>query len=367
MRSLVTFTADLLSESGALVETNKHGLEALFPADTARMLETPEHVKLSFSREEEGIPVSFDSEFFQKMARLLGDRGRFSAISLPTLPLRPEKLEDRLNEKVVLHNAVFQVERTEQKRISYLLAYFKYSARSDDRQEGIVASMINEFNLSVRRPLSEPLEFMAHNAGEPLGDAERENADKVLRALARAQQEIVKDALQDFLLSLERRLNRDIRRVHDYYQTLIREHRQVLEKKASTTEEKEKVQSRIEAIERELKGKVQDLIGKYSLHLQIEPISFVRVETVAEVFWLLVKRRKEARSFPLTYNPILRSLDSLPCEVCFYPRRGHAACDDRLHFICKECFSPCRRCGKNFCGACHPRGCPRCASPIVVA
>ncbi len=360
MRSLATFTADLLRESGALIETSDHGLEALLPGDASRLLEAPEHVKLSFSREEEGIPVSFDSDFFKKMAQLLGDRGRFSAISLPASPLRPEKLEDRLDEKVVLHNAVFHLERKEQKRISYLLAYFKYTARSDDRQEGIVASLINEVNLSVRGVPLELLESMANNAEEPLGEAERENVDKVLSALSRAQREIVKEALQDLLLSLERRLNRDIRRVHDYYQTLMREHRQVLEKKASTTEEKEKIHSRIEAIERELKGKVQDLIGKYHLNLQIEPISFIRVETVTQVFWLLIKRRKEARSFPLTYNPILRSLDSLPCESCFYPRGGHSVCDDRLHITCKQCFGPCCQCGKIYCGACHPKGCPRC-------
>lgn len=360
MRLLATFTADLLSESGALVEASDHGLEALLPVDASRLLEAPEHVKLSFSREEEGIPVSFDSDFFKKMDRLLGDRGRFSAISLPASPLRPEKLEGRLDDKIVLHNAVYHLERKEEKRISYLLAYFKYTARSDDRQEGIVASLINEFNLSVRRAPSELLEFMANNAEEPLGEAERENADNVLKALSRAQRGIVKEALQDFLLSLERRLNRDIRRVHDYYQTLMREHRQVLEKKASTTDEKEKIQSRIVAIERELKGKVQDLIGKYHLNLQIEPISFIRVETVTQVFWLLIKRRKEARSFPLTYNPILRSLDSLPCEVCFYPRRGYSVCDDRLHIICKQCFGPCYQCAKIYCGACHPKGCPRC-------
>jgi hypothetical protein len=366
VRSLATFTADLLSETGAVVEPSGHGLEALLPADVSRLLEAPEHVKLSFSQEGEGIRVSFDSDFFKKMARLLGSRGQFSAISLPASPLRPEKLGDRLDEKIILRNAVFHLERSEQKRISYLLAYFKYTARSDDRQEGIFASLINEFNLSVSRPPSGLLEFIASNAEEPLGEAERENADKVLRALSRAQREIVAEALKDFLLSLERRLNRDIRRVHDYYQTLMREHREVLEKKASTTEEKEKIHSRIKAIERELEGKVQDLIDKYHLNLQIEPISFIRVETVTQVFWLLVKRRKEARLFPLTYNPILRSLDSLPCEVCFYPRTGHSVCDDRLHIICKQCFCPCCQCGKIYCGACHPKGCPRCGGLRVL-
>lgn len=367
MRSLAAFTADLLSESGALVEPSDHGLEALLPAEAAKALEVPEHVKLSFSREEEGIPIFFDSEIFKKMARLLSNRGRFSTVGLSGSPVRPEKLEDRLDEKVALRNAVFHVERKEQKRISYLLAYFKYSARSDDRQEGIVGSIINEFNLSIRRPPPEAFEFIATNAEESFGEAEQEDADKVLKALARAQPEIVKEALKDFLLSLERRLNRDIRRVHDYYRTLMQEHRQILEKKASTTEEEEKIRSRIDAIERELRGKTQDLIGKYSLNLQIEPISFIRVEAVTQIFWLLIKRRKEVRSFPLTYNPILRSLDGLPCEACFHPRGGYWVCDDRLHIVCKQCYGPCRECAKTYCGACHPKGCPRCAPPTLNA
>ncbi len=362
MRSLAAFTADLLRESGAVVEPTDRGLEALLPTDSASVLEVPEHVQLSFSHEAGGIPVSFDSDFFKKMARLLGDRGRFSAISLPASPARPEKIEERLEEKVVLHNAVFQVQRKEQKRISYLLAYFKYSARSDDRQEGIVSSMINEFNLSARRSPADSLEFIANNAGEPSGEAERENSGKILKALARAQREIVREALQDFVTSLERRLNRDIHRVHNYYQILIQEHRQAVEKKVLTAEDKERIQSRIEAIERELGGKVQDLIGKYSLNLEIHPISFIRVEVAAPIFWLLIKRRKESRPFPLTYNPILRTLDGLPCEACFYPRRGHSVCDDRLHIVCKQCLGPCTQCGKIFCGACHPDGCPRCAA-----
>lgn len=365
MRSLADFTADLLSESGAIVEPGRDGLEALLPPDVAGLLEIPEHVKLSFSREEgEGITVSYESEIFKKMARLLGHRGRFCAVSLPSLPLRWEKLEDRLDEKVVFHNAVYHLERKEQKRISYLLAFFKYSAVSDDRQEGIVVSLINQLNLSVRWLQANHLEEIAQNGEELLEMAEQENAERIPGALWRAQTEIVREALQDFVLSLERRLNRDIRRVYDYYQTLIQEHRRAVEKKSSTAEEKEKTHSKIEAIERELKAKIQDLIGKYSLNLQIDPISFIRIDALTQVFWLLIKRRKEARSFPLTYNPILRSLDTLPCEVCFYPKKGYWVCDERLHILCTKCFSPCRRCGKIYCGACHPKGCPKCGQPI---
>lgn len=361
--SLRDFTADLLAESGAVVEPSGEGLEVLLPAEVARILDIPEHANLSFLGERhEGISVSYDSEILKKMAGLMGDRGKFATVGLAPPAVKLEKVEDRLGDKLIFHNAVFQVDRKEEKPISYLLGYSKYSARSDDRQEGIVGCLINELNLSVQKTTAEILDFIPHEAEEPTGQAERESGERVLNVFWRAQLKIVKEALSDFLISMERRMNRDIRRVHDYYQTLIHEHRQALAKKLAARNENGREESKIEAIERELKGKVQDLIGKFSIDLQLEPISFIRIETISPIFWLSVKRRKEARQFPLTYNPVVKSLDPLPCEACFYPRKGYYVCDDRLHILCSECFAPCVRCDKIYCRACHPKGCPRCVS-----
>ena len=292
----------------------------------------------------------------------MGERGKFCRVGLAPSSVRLEKLGDRLDEKVVFHNAVFQVERKEEKRISYLLGYFKYSALSDDRQEGILACLINELNLAVQKIAPETLDLIASYAEEPTGEAERESSEKVLKAFGQAQAKIVNEALSEFLISVERRMNRDIRRVRDYYQAMIHEQRQLLEKKAAVPEDKERTAGKIEAIERELKGKIQDLMGKFSIDLVLEPISLIRIEAMSPIFWLSVKRRKETRPFPLAFNPILKSFDPLPCEACFYPRKGYYVCDDRLHIVCRECFIPCPRCDKIYCGACHPKGCPRCKS-----
>ena len=254
------------------------------------------------------------------------------------------------------------MERKEEKPISYLLGYSKYCARSDDRQEGIVGCLINELNLAVQKTTSEILDFIGIEAEDPRGQVKQENSERILKAIWRAQLKIVREALADFLISMERRMNRDIRRVHDYYQTLIYEQHQAMAKKAAAQEDYERAEGKMSAIERELKGKIQDLVGKFSVDVQLEPISFIRIETISPIFWLSVKRRKEARQFPLTYNPVVRSLDPLPCEACFYPRKGYFVCDDRLHILCRECFAPCARCDKMFCRACHPKGCPKCVS-----
>jgi hypothetical protein len=361
--SLCDFTADLLAENGAVVEPSSEGLEVLLPAEVAEVLEIPEHANLSFLGDRrEGVFVSYDSEILKKMAGLMGERGRFATVGLAPPAVRLDKVEDRLGDKLVFHNAVFQVERKEEKPISYLLGYSKYSAISDDRQEGIVGCFVNELNFSVQKATLETLDLIACEPQVFTGRAEREASEKVLAALWQAQLKIVQETLTDFLISTERRMNRDIRRVHEYYQTLIHEHRQALAKKSAAPEDKARAESKIEAVERELKGKVQDLVEKFSIDLQLEPISFIRIETMSAIFWLSVKRRKEARQFPLTYNPVVKSLDPLPCEACFYPRKGYYVCDDSLHILCRECFAPCARCDKIYCRACDPKRCPRCAT-----
>jgi hypothetical protein len=361
VKSLCEFTADLLSQSGALVENIADDLEALLPDHAARVLELPEHARLTFSAEgTEGALVSYDSELFKKMGALLGARGQFSVVTLPASPIRFEKLGERLSEKVLLQNAVFDLERTSEESLSYLLTCFRYTARSDERQEGIGALLINERNLSVRPFDLEQLDLLEDGTEGSMEGSRQPASDAALKALGRAQAERARDSLSDFIKSLERRLNRDIARVRQYYQTLAEEAMRIAAKKAAGGEDRDKAQRKIEAIETERTWKIQDLIAKYRLTLQTEPIALVRIETKAPIFWLALKRRKGRRSFPLTYNPLVKALDPFPCEGCFYPKKAPFVCDDRLHLVCPACFAACPQCGKEICRACRPRGCPTC-------
>ena len=57
--SLADYTAELLLESGAVVEPSADLLEVLLPPDVAGVLEIPEHANLLFSGDAgEGISVS---------------------------------------------------------------------------------------------------------------------------------------------------------------------------------------------------------------------------------------------------------------------------------------------------------------------
>ncbi|MBI4714833.1 MAG: hypothetical protein HY760_02650 [Nitrospirae bacterium] len=382
---LADFVRGILRRRGALIEdVGEDRIEALLPREVSRLLGADEYAVFRFSpnASPDGPDrwVSYDSDIFRAFENLLGDRGGFSVIRLRTPSLKLEKIEEKVHDCVGFNNAAFRLERRETARISYLATCARYAAVSDERREGLITSWVNEINLSSGSFPGEIGEFLrgfleteTSGTGDGIPESpgnraveqvKRPDLADVLRAAHGIQTERVREDLGDFVGSLERRLDRDIRRVNEYYRSLAGEARRRHEKKGAAggggEEEKTRILEKIEAIERERRGKVRDLIGKYALSIQVDPIASIRIEIEAPLFWLRIRRRKAARSFPLTYNPLLRKLDNLPCEVCYYPTGSYWVCDDSLHILCSRCLRGCRGCERPLCRRCHPAGCPRC-------
>lgn len=399
--------ADVLTHNGAVLAHNKEdgSLEVLVPPDVSKVLKIPEYTRLRFSYDEisdDTIYASFDSEFFTSLGDLFAGRGRFSVAGCQSYTPNIEKLSRLISEKIAFNNATFRLGKSEVKNISYLLFYFKYAALSDEKREGILPLLINEVNLSTM-----PFEHGAIDLKEmedELKDVERHEIKKVFQSAYSASARLVEEELGDFIKSLDRRLNRDIRRVYEYYGTLKKETKKALKKKALANAMSElnllqamkehassdtmreiqrmeqdldsriekqiedrtikgdgldKLFNKIDVIEAERKWKIQDLVAKYALNIKIEPVSTIRVGTQSIVFWINIKRRLSSRQFPITFNPMTRQIDALPCESCFNPRKPYYVCDDELHIVCARCFKTCPDCGRKYCSACH-NICPKC-------
>ncbi|MBI5746297.1 MAG: hypothetical protein HZA13_04780 [Nitrospirae bacterium] len=422
------FLKSIMEYKGSLVERMEDdSLEAIIPTEVSGILDIPEHARFSFSYDadqKEAIYASYDSELFKSIIKLLGDRGRFSCAAIETTVPNPEKISNIVQNKISLNNAIFRLDKTEIRRMPYLLIGFKYTALSDEKQEGITAVLINKENLSTNMPENGLYEIL-----ERLMESDEEagiylpESPKIFQAAYSAAAETIKRRLSDFVKSLERRLNRDVRRVYEYYETLEKETIAAIKRKAASEgqdmglldrqikertikgegqrdgcrcQEKgldsesskqradasvvgrgrlhpampvegdgrspmiDKLLNKLDAIEAERNWKAQDLISKYSLSLKIEPVSAIGIVTDVPVFWINIKRRLSSRDFPVTYNTIVRQFDPLPCESCFNPQQGYFVCDEKLHIICGNCFRACARCGKPYCRTCHKETCPRC-------
>lgn len=377
VRTLPEVITDILTHNNGIVEHKEDGnLEALTPPDVSNVLGIPELARLRFSYDEtadEAIYASYDSDFFNSMAKLVTDKGKLSITRYNSSTPNAEKLSRTISEKIKFNNATFRLDKTEEKNISYLLCYFKYVALSDERQEGVMPILINELNLSSASFKYDIPEL--NEATEELKDIERCEIRKVFQSAYSTCTCKVKENLKDFINSLERRLNRDVRRVYEYYATLKNETITAMKKKAlagsdipidTLVEDRtlkgngaDKLLNKLDAIEAEREWKVKDLIAKYALNIRIEPVSAIRIEIQSILSWINIKRRLSSRLFPVCFNPLTRQIDALPCESCFTPQKSCYICDDKLHIICADCFTVCNNCKKQYCKACYNM-CPKC-------
>jgi hypothetical protein len=250
----------------------------------------------------------------------------------------------------------------ERQTFHYLLGFFRYTALSDEKREGLISLLVSSLNLTAGAPGERLVEIMGGLQESVFDQETKPEITKLFPAACSAASAAVAEELDLFIKSLDKRLNRDIKRVFEYYETIKFETQKTIEKRIRSGEQSaEKQREKVEAIETEKRWKVQDLISKYALNVRIEPVAAIVIATHSPVYWVEIKRRLSSRRFPITYNPMLKKWDPLPCESCFYPRGGYSICDDQLHIVCSACFKKCPQCGKPFCSACHKDRCPRCS------
>jgi hypothetical protein len=384
-RSLPEVITDVLTHEGAVLEKRDDGsLEFLVPPSLSSTLRVPEHGILSFSdrpSSEGAIPASYESEIFKAIEKVFTGKGRMTgAVYLSHLP-NIDKLSKWVSEKVILSNATFRLQKVEQQTVSYILMFFKHVALSDEKREGFFSLLVNKRNLAtlllgdsvgdVLADLKESDQVTVTTGGETL---------KAIEAGFSAASLVVREEFGPYVKSLEKRLNRDAKRVFEYYEALKAETRRAFEKKGlsqndaaetqnegipSQEEARERLSGKLDAIEGEKSWKLQDLVSKYALNVRIEPVCVIDIEAQTPVFWIDIRRRLSSRAFPLIYNPFLRKMDPLPCEACFYPHGGYYICDGKLHILCASCFKKCPECGRQYCSACSKAGCPKCGKRVV--
>ncbi len=369
-RPLPEVMSDILAFQGAVLEkTADECLEFLSPPSLSTLLGIPEHGKISFAIQpicSEAISAGYDSDLFRAMANVFSGKGRLATAVYPAPSLNMEKISGSVAEKIVLTNATFRPHKVERQAFHYLLGLFRYTALSDEKREGLISLLVSELNLSACAPGERFMEIMGGLQETVSGQEIKLGIAKVFQAACSAIPSTVAEELDPFIKSLDKRLNRDIKRVFEYYETIKIETQKAMEKRVRSGEQSaEKQREKADAIETEKRWKIQDLISKYALNIRIEPVAAIAIATQSPVYWVEIKRRLSSRPFPVTYNPLLRKWDPLPCESCFYPRGGYSICDDQLHIVCSACFKKCPQCGKPFCSACHKHGCPRCSKGIA--
>ena len=362
------FAARLLEHDGALVEPlNPEGLEAMLPASVQHTLHAPELVRLGFGAElpPEAQRVSLESDWLDRFGQLLDERGRWLQrmveVPLPVLS-QPERI---IEHGLVLQNAIYRLSRVAPAWTRYLILLLRYTAISDEKRVGMLTFGLNLANGSAVDPLVDDLLSAALSTEDTAGtnvpaDAHLPPDWPTLRlhsAVTRALPARVQAHLHLFLQGMQRRLDRDLERVHAYYTGLRQEAWQRLQRQ-QTDSARERL--RLEAAEREYHAKVADLRQKYDLRVTTDLEQALILTSPVQRLELTIKRRKGERRVTLDWSPLARRLEPPPCEWSYTAEITRVVCDDALHLVSPAGHAPCAQCGKNYCRACQPRRCPKC-------
>lgn len=338
---LKTFIETVLSRHGCLVEdADSRGLQVLFPQRLQEILAVSEMETLSLPAGGVKAPslVHRGRDFIETLEPLVMPSGLFSSASFPQMRYDVRDPESLLAAHLTIQNGIFRLTGTEKRTCSYLIVHYRMIATADTRVERLATTIINEQTQTVPEGLAGHIEPLLDRAQK--GDLEQPAADLSLSLQRTGQQASAscRRIFQDFIRNLDKRLERDLKRLQEYYQALAGEIEKRLRKKGDDPEEQRRALSQLDATKTDYFKKIQDAKEKYALEITIEPVCALRIVLIVDILEVAIQRRKNSRRVELPLNPVTRRLESLLCTRCHEAVLNFSLSDD-LQILCPACFS----------------------------
>lgn len=380
MGELRAFVADLLESEGAAIEpVEPEGLDVLSSEPVRAAMGWPEFIRLGFgiTLPPGAVPIGLEGDWLDRLGSLLGERGRYaerqlSATATAPVPNDPQRM---LDHALDLPNAAWRLRDARPTWTRLALLCFRYTAIADEQREGLIWIGFNQGTGGIvdgdfLRRLWQLLAGEDWYPPDPdVCGAAGPGWDATLLA-ARLEPLLghhVRRDLQAFLNASRRRLERDRKRIYDYYDDLRRSAQIRLAALGSAAGERaeadrQRETMRIAAIEREYAAKLDDLRHNYAVRVTVNWMQGLTLFAPVHRFEVLIKRRKGERIIGIDWHPAIRMLEPPPCDWGAGVGRTRLVCDDHLHLTDESGQAACQSCGKAWCRACHSAACPRCGT-----
>jgi hypothetical protein len=366
------FVRALLAEEGGLVEpVEPDGLEVLTTPSMQHALGVGEFCRLGFGATlpEGAVRVGIESDWLSRFDRVLGPRGRWSRKILVPPARKAPDAEAVLARTLVLDNATARLVDAAPAWTRYLVLDFRITALSDEKREGTCRLALNLATGAMAESQFDRVGSWIdqENIEAPPGDIAAEmalppdwEAALVTERMRRALPWRAESQLAPFVEGLQRRLARDLDRLHAYHNDL---HREALRRSAQAgaadiVAQREAL--RVAAIAQEYRAKLSDLAHKYALRISANWVQTQELVMPVHRLTVQVRRRKAERTLIMDWNTYARRLEPPPCEASFSAERPRLVCDAALHLLAPSGLAPCDACNRPYCRACHPHKCEKC-------
>jgi hypothetical protein len=279
------------------------------------------------------LPVNLAGDFLDVAARTLDAAvPRDGSFCIPERYLTSRDLADRIARTFAWQNARARCQVAQPTLASYHLWTLHGSLRSEDVWEGIFRIAVNE---KSRAPVELPDVFQepdllpdesASDAGQP---------STLTAVIAEGKRRLIA-ASADFVRRIDQRLERDRKRLQDYYRALSRE-ASGSKRRAATPPSPDDVAAKKRAVDLELRRKLVELSENYAMRAELRPVVLARIRLPALVVPIVIQRKQASRDYHLYWNSLLKSFEPLACSRCHRATFSATFTNDTVDLLCNLC------------------------------
>lgn len=326
------FVAELIERNGGLVDwpSDCEQGQAILTPDLARRQGVDEMLRLSSRPDGQGMCVSLASDFLDTAERWLEAVPRIGTVQLPEAYLKRGDLGDAVARSYTWLNAKVRVGTSEPTRIEYHTWWFHILLASEDRWESRLTITVNS-SAAVEVDFPDPLQLweLRPHADTPASLTSYETA-------ATAAERHIQSLAAGFLARMDVRLERDRRRLTEYYNALRREAKQKHERSRATVAP-DQADAADRAVTLELRRKLAELEERYAIDATLRPLIVIRTELPVLAVRLVVHRKQAMREHTVYWNPLTKAFDPIRCIACGRGAFSLAFTNDRVDAMCVRC------------------------------
>lgn len=343
---LRAFASRLLERSGAEVDwpAGAEGL-ALLPGKVAQALHCLEILPLA-GDSQSPLPINLTSDFLDRVEPLVSAEPAVADRRIVEAYLKRADMTALVARTFTWLNARVRVLGAEPTRAEYHTWYFLATLDSADRWQQVMHISVNAATCAqVQLPdVLTAADLPDEPAGAPEsldtehadGEIARGDGSVTQLAAVRAVLARVERDSRAFVERLEGRLQRDRKRLQEYYRALLWGEKRRL-KKPRTAPEPGQQEAKAKAVELELRRKLAELDERYACRVDLLPLALVRTECPVLAVNCHVLRRTAARKIVIFWNPLSRELEPLACSRCGASTCSLAFSDDKVAALCASC------------------------------
>jgi hypothetical protein len=334
------FAADLLDQSGAVVEADDARVDTLLPADLAERLGWDEQTRLvlqGFEGDTEARPIGYGTTDLEQLLDLAREEGSVACFRSEVQPPGGRDLAADVRRCFRFHaKGPIAVGASIRSFASYLHFHYAFAAVSEESHDGLIHFAVNEATLA---PLPADAVSTGDRAarlrtgGRSAGPA-AQPLPRIAQAANREAGRRALDHLSDFLRSMERRRRRDCDRLQAYYESLAQE--ATARRGRGRSPSQVTIEERLATIRAEFDRKIRDLDVRYALRVRLRAAAAERITMPIVQGSCKLRWKRADRTLPIVWNPILRDLEPVACDGCGIASK-ELIVSEKLDIHCIEC------------------------------